>query len=229
MPAQGRYCRNAFIVFSLLEYLVALLVTGAFLAAILKQVGVSDAVTGVVSSIISLSCVSQLFSGMLIKPGRSVRRTVVTLVAVNQLMFSSLYLIPFIPISQGVRTALFVFMILGAYFLENLAHPVKYDWFMGFVDPGERGRFTARKEIISLIGGMLFTFAMGRIVDHFNEIGRERTGFLLCGVTIAVIAVLCFALIRSVDEAPQSREKSVSFGQQVRTIGSLITSNHVFR
>ncbi len=229
MPAQGRYCRNAFIVFSLLEYLIALLVSGAFLAAILKQVGVSDAVTGVVSSIISLSCVSQLFSGMLIKPGRSVRRTVVTLVAVNQLMFSSLYLIPFIPISQGVRTALFVFMILGAYFLENLAHPVKYDWFMGFVDPGERGRFTARKEIISLIGGMLFTFAMGRMVDHFNEIGRERTGFLLCGVTIAVIAVLCFALIRSVDEAPQSREKSVSFGQQVRTIGSLITSNHVFR
>ena len=65
MADRARRCREAYIVEALLEYLISLLVTGAFLAAILKQVGVSDAVTGVVSSIISLACVTQLFSGML--------------------------------------------------------------------------------------------------------------------------------------------------------------------
>lgn len=229
MPRRERYCRSAFIVFSLFEYLISLLVTGAFLAAILKQIGIADAIAGIVSSIISLSCVTQLFSGMLIKPDHSVRRTVVTLIAVNQLMFSSLYLIPFIPISQQAKTVLFVLMIAGAYFIDNLAHPIKYDWFMGFVDSRGRGRFTARKEMISLIGGMLFTLAMGRVVDYFNDSGHERTGFILCGMTIALIAVLCFTLIKSVDDAPQKRGKSVSFKQQLRTIRSMIASNSCFR
>ena len=58
--------RRVYIVEALLEYLVALLVTGAFLSAICKQVGVSDAVTGIVSSFISLACVAQMFSGALI-------------------------------------------------------------------------------------------------------------------------------------------------------------------
>ena len=229
MPGRERYCRSAFIVFSLFEYLISLLVTGAFLAAILKQIGIADAIAGVISSIISLSCLTQLFSGMLIKPGRSVRRTIVTLIAINQFMFSSLYLIPFIHISQQVKTVLFILMITGAYFIDNLAHPIKYDWLMGFVDPRERGRFTARKEMISLIGGMLFTLAMGRMVDYCNDNGRERTGFILCGVAIALIAMLCFALIKSVDNAPQNLGKPVSFKQKLKTIRSMIASNSCFR
>ena len=94
MDKAGR-TRRAYIVEALLEYMIALLVIDAFLAAILKQVGVSDAVTGIVSSFISFACVAQLFSASLVRRGRSMRKMILILDLINQLMFASLYLTPF--------------------------------------------------------------------------------------------------------------------------------------
>lgn len=181
--------RRAYIVEALLEYMIALLVADAFLAAILKQIGVSDAVTGVVSSFLSFACVAQLFSSSIVKPGQPVRKIILILNLVNQLMFAFLYMTPFLPIPQSVKVGMFVVLILGANLLLNATLPSKYQWLNSFVHPGERGRFTARKEIVSLIGGMLFTLAMGCLVDHFKAIGREQTGFILCGVTLFVVAI----------------------------------------
>lgn len=126
MKRNSARTRRAYIVEALLEYMVSLLVTGAFLAAILKQVGVSDALTGVVSSFISFACVAQLFSSMIVRKGSSVKRRMLILALVNELMFSTLYIIPFVPLGQSVKTALFVVMILGAYLILNLTTPVKY-------------------------------------------------------------------------------------------------------
>ncbi len=181
--------RRAYIVEALLEYMIALLVADAFLAAILKQIGVSDAVTGVVSSFLSFACVAQLFSSSIVKPGQPVRKIILILNLVNQLMFAFLYMTPFLPLPQSVKVGMFVVLILGANLLLNATLPSKYQWLNSFVHPGERGRFTARKEIVSLIGGMLFTLAMGCLVDHFKAIGREQTGFILCGVTLFVVAI----------------------------------------
>lgn len=181
--------RRAYIVEALLEYMIALLVADAFLAAILKQIGVSDAVTGVVSSFLSFACVAQLFSSSIVKPGQPVRKIILILNLVNQLMFAFLYMTPFLPLPQSVKVGMFVVLILGANLLLNATLPSKYQWLNSFVHPGERGRFTARKEIVSLIGGMLFTLAMGCLVDHFKAIGREQTGFILCGITLFVVAI----------------------------------------
>lgn len=195
--------RITYIIEAALEYFVALLVSGAFLAAILKRVGVSDAVTGIVSSFISLACVAQLFSGVIVRPNTSIKRTIMILGLVNQAMFATLYLIPFITVPQSVKVGLFVVMIMGAYILLYLETPVKYKWLNSFVSPNERGTFTANKEIVSLIGGMLFTLAMGRVVDYFNEIGQDQTGFIICGITIFVVAALHFvSLLLCEDEAP---------------------------
>ncbi len=231
MPDRAAYCRRAFVVEALLEYLISLLVTGAFLSAILKQVGVSDDMAGVVSSLISLACATQLFCGLLVKPGRSIKRTMLIMSLANQFMFSALYLIPFIRLSQGAKTALFVLMILGAYLIENLARPVKYKWLMGFVDYRERGRFSARTEVVSLIGGMLFTLAMGRTVDYFTETGRGQTGFILCGAAMFAVAVLFFFVLLSIDDEPASAQGSpqLSLAGQARATASLITRNRTFR
>jgi NitT/TauT family transport system substrate-binding protein len=44
---------------------------------------------------------------------------------------------------------------------------------MGLVDDRERGKFTAIKEMVSLLSGMIFTLVMGRIVDYFEENGID--------------------------------------------------------
>lgn len=172
-----------------LEYLVALSVSGSFLAYLTASLGIGDSVTGIISSIISLGCLFQLCS-LLIRRQR-VKRFVVWASMLNQLCFMMLYVLPLgRRLPSSVKTAVFVAMIVIAYFIYNLAHPKKISWFMSLVPEAERGKFTAIKEIISLISGILFTFGMGKMVDYFDAQGNPRGVFICGAVTIVVLMVL---------------------------------------
>lgn len=171
-----------------IEYLISILVAGTYLATITKELGISDTLTGIISSFISLGCVFQLFA-MLIKRGNT-KRTVLILSVLNQLLFMSLYIVPLSDGAKNVKTALFIIIILLAYFFYNIAHPKKIDWFMSLVDNEKRGIFTAKKEMVSLIAGMGFSFAMGAIVDHYKAIGDIRTAFIIGAIVIFVLMLL---------------------------------------
>ena len=75
-----------------LEYLISILVTGSFLATITKELGVSDSLTGILSSVISLGCLFQLLS--LSVRRAKVKKLVVILSIINQAFFMLLYVIP---------------------------------------------------------------------------------------------------------------------------------------
>lgn len=171
-----------------LEYLISILVAGTYLAMITKELGISDTLTGIISSFISLGCVFQLFA-MLIRKGNT-KKTVLFLSVLNQLLFMFLYIIPLMGGSQSMKTTLFIVVILLAYFCYNIAHPKKIDWFMSLVDYEKRGVFTAKKEMVSLIAGMIFSFIMGAVADHYKEIGEIRTAFIICAIVIFVLMIL---------------------------------------
>ena len=194
-----------------LEYLISILVAGAFLAKITESLGMSDQLTGIMSSIISLGHLFQLGS-LMIRPKR-VKGLVVTLSVANQLLFMLLYVIPLGSGARPLRTILFVAAILLAYLLYNLAHPKKINWFMSLIDDSVRGRFTSVKEIVSLIMGMLFTFAMGLVIDFFEAKGQLQTAFVVCGITIAVLTVLhTLTMVFSVEKPiPMETRKTGAF------------------
>lgn len=171
-----------------LEYLISILVAGTYLAMITKELGISDTLTGIISSFISLGCVFQLFA-MLLRKGNT-KKTVLFLSVLNQLLFMFLYIIPLMGGSQSMKTTLFIVVILLAYFFYNIAHPKKIDWFMSLVDYEKRGVFTAKKEMVSLIAGMIFSFIMGAVADHYKEIGEIRTAFIICAIVIFVLMIL---------------------------------------
>ena len=109
---QRKKNNRLYIVQAAVEYHISLLMTGSFFAALTTGLGMSDALTGVLSSVISLGCVFQLLS-LLLRPRRS--RAFVTVLSVfNQLLFASLYAIPFLPDSDRLRIALFVCMTSNA-------------------------------------------------------------------------------------------------------------------
>lgn len=170
-----------------LEYLIAILVSGSFFATITKELGFSDSLTGILSSIISLGCLFQLIS-MTVRR-HSYKRFVILMSVANQLLFTLLYVIPLAGVGKNIQAAVFVIAILCAYFLYNVAHPKKINWLMSLVDDSKRGIFTANKEIVSLICGMIFSFAMGSLVDHFAEKGEIKTAFIICAFVIAAISV----------------------------------------
>ena len=187
--------RRLYIVEAAVEYFISLLITGAFLATVLKQIGVPDSVVGITSALTSFGFSAQLIAVLFVRPGKKIKRYITFMHLANQLMFSFLYLIPFINIPSSIKIALFIIMFLGGHLLSHLAMPFKLSYLMGFVDDGIRGRFTANKEIVSLIGGMVFSFVMGWVIDYFKEIGKDETGFVLSGITIFVLALIHLATL----------------------------------
>ena len=61
---------------------------------------------------------------------------------------------------------------------------------LSLVDDSNRGTFTANKEIVSLVCGMLFSFLMGAVIDRFAETGKIRTAFILSAAVIFLLMLL---------------------------------------
>lgn len=171
-----------------LEYLIALMVAGSFLATLTSQLGFSDTLTGILSSIISLGCVFQMLSVFIRR--RHVKKLVILLSILNQLLFMLLYIIPVVNIPTRLKAPIFVLFIISAYLIYNIAHPKKINWLMSLIPDRERGVFTAKKQIISLIMGMLFTYGMGALVDFFADKDQYSTAFTLVALVVFVVMVL---------------------------------------
>lgn len=180
--------RLLYIIQAALEYLIAILVAGSFLATLTAELGISDSLTGILSSIIALGCLFQLLS-FFIRRTR-VKTMVIIFSIVNQLLFMLLYVIPLPRLPDGVRIGAFVAVIITAYLIYNIILPKKTTWLMSLVEETHRGRFTANKEIVSLLVGMAYTFGMGTMVDHFRDAGNIRMAFILCALTIFGLTVL---------------------------------------
>lgn len=186
--------RILYIIEAALEYFISILFAGSYLATLTSHLGMSDSLTGVLSSFISLGCLFQLFSVFLKR--RRVKTIVTSLSVVNQLLFLLLYVIPLSGTQtlfwggKQVKIVLFIVAIFLAYLIYNCIHPLKISWLMSLVDDRKRGVFTSYKEIVSLLSGMLFSFGMGTLIDHYQALGQIETAFVLCGITVFVLMVL---------------------------------------
>ena len=200
------------------------MVAGSFLATLTKELGLTDSLTGVLSSVVSLGCLFQLLS-LLIRPKKA-KKLVMILSMANQTLFTLLYIIPVINISPIVKTVLFVTFIVVAYMIFNFAHPKKINWLMSLVEDNKRGGFTANKEIVSLVSGMIFSFLMGALIDYFREVGRIKTAFILTAVVLFLIMVchtltMFFAVEKETPNLPRKNLK--------RTIGELVKNKNILR
>ena len=221
--------RAAYVAEALVEYFISLLVAGAFLAMILKQTGVPDSVTGVTTALSSLAFMGQLVSALFIRTRKTPRRFILWGHLINQLMFVLLYAIPFIHIPQIIKIALFVCMYLGGHLIANMVAPFKLSWLMSYVDDRKRGAFTAKKEIISLVGGMAFSFLMGSLIDYYEGIGQTETGCILCGITILVLSIAHFAALAAVKDGDEPEETGAAERMSVKKALGLTLGNPCLR
>ena len=180
--------RFLYIIEAALEYFISILVSGSYLATLTSSLGMSDSLTGIISSFISLGCLFQLLSVFLKR--RRVKTIVTTLSVVNQLLFMLLFIIPLSGAGKQIKIILFMSVIILAYLIYNSIHPLKINWLMSLVDDSQRGIFTSKKEIVSLLTGMLFSFGMGTLIDHFRYQSEMETAFILCGVTVFILTLL---------------------------------------
>lgn len=180
--------RFLYIVEAALEYFIAIAVGTVYLAKLAAFIGIADWLTGILSAFVSLGCAFQIFAVFLNK-FRPVKIWVTVLHIISQMMFTGLYFIPAFQIGVAAKTVLFFAMLLFAQIIHNVINSPKINWFMSLVDDKKRGSFTANKEIVSLIGGMVFSYSLGILLDYYNGIGNDEKGFVVCGVGLFVLMV----------------------------------------
>jgi MFS family permease len=199
-----------YIIEATLEYFISILVAGTFLATLTNYLHFDTATTGIISSFISLGCVFQLFA-MVVFRARA-KKTVIIFSIINQLLFTLLYVVPLIEGDSKVLQGIFIALILLAYLIYNVAHPAKISWLMSLVEDKKRGRFTATKEIVSLITGTLFTFTMGGVIDYLEAKGDLRSAFII--IAIGMVALTVFHTLTMIftverDTASTSEKRSL--------------------
>ena len=203
-----KFSRFMYILEAAFEYLIALLVSGKFLAKLTNNIGLSDGVTGVLSAFASLGCGFQIFS-IFLSGKKRVKRWVSVLHSINQLFFALLYVVPVVPVSKTVKTVAFVAFLLIAHVINNIVNSPKINWFMSLVEDKKRGAFTANKEIVSLIGGATFSFLMGSVIDYFESINNINGAFVFSAITVFVLAILHTAtLLFSKEKETEGKEKT---------------------
>jgi hypothetical protein len=178
----SRFC---YILEAAVEYFISILVGTTYLAKLTSSIGISDGVTGILSAFLSLGCGFQILA-LFLSGGGSKKRLITWMSLINQLLFTFLYVVPLFDISKNAKTVIFVVLLVAAYFLKNLVSAPKTAWMMGLVDDSVRGRFTAKKEIVSLISGMIVQIVMGRVIDTFEEQGNLRGAFIVSTIVLIV-------------------------------------------
>ena len=217
--------RELYVIEAALEYFISLLVTGAYLAKITSAIGMSDTVTGILTSFVSLGFGFQIIAVFLANK-RPVKRWVTILHSLNQTAFALIYFIPIIRLTQEAKTILFIAFLLTGHILNNVVNSPKINWFMSLVEDKKRGRFTANKEMVSLIGGMIFSFVTGSVIDKMEGAGDVYGAFIVCGVSIFVLMLLHSLTLIFSKEKPMEESEKVSVKLLLK---ELITDKNLFK
>ena len=208
--------RILYIIEAALEYFASIAVSGAYLACLTTAIGISDALTGVLTSFVSLGCGFQILAVLL---RGNIKRKVTILHLINETAFTLLYVTPFFPVSSTTKTVIFTALMLIGFALNNVANPPKTDRFMQSVDKDKRGVFTANKEIASLISGMAFSLLLGYVIDGFKAAGNDRGAFAACGAVLGIITILhAVTIIFSKDLPGQSKAQTEEKPQETAEI-----------
>ena len=129
------------------------------------------------------------------------------------------YLVPFIPVPEDAKRVLVIVSIMVAYAVKYLISSMLFKWANSHVEPSLRAVYSANKEVISLIAGIIFTAVFGYIIDRFESLGNLNGAFLFISMSILVINVcnfVCLKLIKSESQEAQEKESSLSIKEVMR-------------
>lgn len=190
MKNSDKTTRIAYVIEAGFEYFVSLFVTGTMLGYLLDALGFSDAQQGIIATLASFTCGAQLFA--LALSGRQKKRIATVGHIVNQGCFVILYLLPIFNLAPALKTVLLIVFLFLGHLLNNAINPTKIAWLMESVPDGSRGSFTAVKELVSLMGGIVVSLVFGRVADIFRDGNGmpTRSYYVICAIALLLMTLI---------------------------------------
>ncbi len=201
--------RKAYIFECAFEYFVALMVSDAFLAELLTSIGMTDSETGIISSFVSLAFLFQLCAVPIVRKVTNTKKFAVLFHSAGQLCFILIFLIPFLAFPKELNKFIVSALLLVAYFGNYMVTSTIYRWGNSFVEPKKLATFSGKKEMISLISGVVIQLAAGAVVNHYIDINNEKGAFIFCAVSIFIYSALDLVMLLLIknEKTEQKTEK----------------------
>lgn len=212
---QYKLSRFLYIIEAALEYFVSIGISLTYLPVLGAAIGLKDSLIAIIESFVSLGASFQILAVLLVKKKR-VKPVVTSMHILSQIFFACVWFVPLFKMSSAARVALFVIMLLSAHVIHNIINAPKINWYMSLVDHHKRGVFTATKEIVSLISGMLFTTFYGKMIQYFEDAGNMRMAFILCGALLLFIMFSHTLTLLFSKEKPQSEKEALEHDKPIK-------------
>lgn len=178
------------------------LTSGAFLVGLLKYMGASDAFCGYVISIPVFAAIIQVLSPMILESLKYRKTMIIIGAMIHRILLSMLIFVPFLPLPSGIK----LFIAAIVLFISNLAisfvNPAISNMYVSFVPQNIRGRYFGTRESYILIAATLITLVLGKILDVFNDMGNEGTGYIIVYCFIFLLTIINFSFFALMKEVP---------------------------
>lgn len=178
------------------------LTSGAFLVGLLKYMGASDAFCGYVISIPVFAAIIQVLSPMILESLKYRKTMIIIGAMIHRILLSMLIIVPFLPLPSGIK----LFIAAIVLFISNLAisfvNPAISNMYVSFVPQNIRGRYFGTRESYILIAATLITLVLGKILDVFNDMGNEGTGYIIVYCFIFLLTIINFSFFALMKEVP---------------------------
>ncbi len=212
-----------YIIQCVFEYFVTMLITGAYLAKLLSNMGIPDATVGIISSVLSLAFVSQLISIFFVQKIKNVKKTVVPIHILGQCLFAFLYLLPFLKLPTGVASLFVGGCLLLGYLCNYSVATIIYKWGNSFVNPATRASFASTKEIVGLSTGVAVSLGVSNLFEFICKTKGDHKGFLFLAILMLIYIVadlICLILMANVKQEKEERAHTLCVGEVVKMLFS---------
>lgn len=161
---------------------------GTFLATLMSFIGVSDANIGIITSLASLAALSQLYAMSYTRKLKKCK-LFVCFTALQRILLSFLYFIPFLPLGSSVKIALLILCYFMAQIFVQIGTPATQDWLASLVPSRLRGRYLAIKDSFAVFGVATTMLIAGIILDYWKT-KNLYTAFAVIGVVIFILVIV---------------------------------------
>ncbi|MBQ4040169.1 MAG: MFS transporter [Oscillospiraceae bacterium] len=182
--------RLGYLINSAASTAVSALLSGSFIAALLRELGVSDALNGIFSTIPTIAALSQLIMLEITKHIQKAKLPTIISCFLGRAMYGVMVFIPFLDIPSGVRTGVFLALYVISSLLFQFVSPCSAAWLVSLLPTSSKGRFIGIKDTITMVSGGVFSLIGAGILDHFTSLVKAQTGFAIIGIMVFALTVI---------------------------------------
>lgn len=179
---------NKYLISSVLDTANNKIASSSFITAFAVYLGLSSFSIGIYAVLDTITNVIQVFAAPIFSRIGQSKLVVLTNYTIYRLSSVGFAFIPFITDDISFRTFLF-FIFASIYAITGeLGYITFVNWRMTLVKKEDRAKFASTRNIFKNTLVMIFSLAMGVILDSFTANGNELYGFIILFIVIFLIA-----------------------------------------